>query len=585
MRVFLFLFVLTAFVSCSEGKSDSPVNKCASVDCEEWQTCNSENGMCETTSGRCATNDDCYNNKICNESHYCINETNPCDGITCSSHGDCEVINNSPVCNCDEGFEADGLNCVEIISDVCNGVTCSNNGYCVNRFGAAMCECKYNYVSVTGTDCTHLYDLFYDAINTQNESKLQTFWDNYDGPIRKDGKVLFVTRGTEGETLKLAGTFNGWNQNTHSMTSTFNTTFKFQEIYTTDNSEIWYKYIGGGWYADPNNMYFKFNDDDNSIVYPENSSRLIRFNLNSTELDDTADRIIYVYLPAEYFSSYNKYPVMYMQDGNNLLNGSPYAPFGTWDVDLNADEAIENDMAQPVIIVGITPLNRNNEYLHTIVDRLENTPKLQEYTNYLINTLKPFIDNNFRTLTDKNNTAIAGSSLGGISSFFIAWQNPDVFGKAGVFSPSSWINIGDGEKATAEDSMISLINSTTTIPELKIYIDSGDSNFDTTKTYDADSRVYTDWVRNLLIRKGFDGRSEYNEPNQSMPVDYEITTLYSTVPTLFWSKNTPNGYSDYYDYLKPQNNLLHIVGEGHMHNEPAWSQRFYGALIFLFPKE
>ncbi len=650
MKITFFLLLFIVFIGCDEEK-ETTIDLCKNITCEEWKTCNSTNGACELNSGRCDSQSDCSENMICDENHNCINPNNPCENQFCSNHGVCIIENSSAKCNCNSGFDNDGLNCIDInecengthnchenancinnnggfscecksgfggdgvscidinecengthncpnnsdcvnivgsfncvgIENPCENISCSNSGVCMIENNTPYCSCKYDYIEYPQYACKKLYSLFQEAILEESQDKLNLFWSSYDGPIRNGDKILFVSRGTSQEIIKIAGTFNSWSSNTHTLNSTFDETFKYLEITVLDDSEVFYKYIGGDWYSDPNNIYFKFNNDNNSIVYPSNSSRLARFNIPSLELNDTSNRVVYIYFPADYFQSYNRYPVLYMQDGNNLLYNSPYAPYGTWNIDLNADETISENLAEPVIIVGVTPANRNNEYLHTIIERLDNTPKLTQYVEYLKNTLKPFIDNNFRTLKERENTAIAGSSLGGISSFFISWQNSDVFGKVGVFSPSSWIGETEECCATSQDTMRTLINTTENIPNLKIYIDSGDTSFDGTSVYESDARAFTDWVRNLLIRKGFDTRDEYLDSSNQL-IDYPLDSIPSTVPRLSWSASTPSGYLNYKDYLKPEKNLLHLVGVGHMHNEAAWSQRFKAALIFLFPK-
>ncbi|MBN2695283.1 hypothetical protein JXR93_11535 [bacterium] len=70
---------------------------------------------------------------------------NPCDGVTCSSHGSCVVEDLSAVCNCDTGYVADGLNCIEEVVNPCEGVTCSGHGSCANNNGVAVCNCDSGY--------------------------------------------------------------------------------------------------------------------------------------------------------------------------------------------------------------------------------------------------------------------------------------------------------------------------------------------------------------------------------------------------------------------------------------------------------
>ena len=149
-------------------------------------------------------------------------------------------------------------------------------------------------------------------------------------------------------------------------------------------------------------------------------------------------RRIAAILPNDYHTSNKRYPVLYLQDGQNLYND--YAPFGTWGVDKSMTKLAEDGKGD-VIIIAID---------HGGVDRLEEfnpfpTQKLsnsqgRNYVNFLKDTLKPYIDEHFRTLTDRDNTAIGGSSMGGLITIYSGFRFPEVFGKLMVFSPSLWVN-------------------------------------------------------------------------------------------------------------------------------------------------
>src|SRR5262249_9148503 len=135
-----------------------------------------------------------------------------------------------------------------------------------------------------------------------------------------------------------------------------------------------------------------------------------------------------------------RYPVLYMHDGQNLFEAATSA-FGTeWQVDENIDAAVAAGRMDEVIAVGV----------HNTANRIwEDTPGCdatyggggaEVYERFLIDTVKPFIDQSFRTLPDKDNTAVMGSSLGGLLSFYLARRNPTVFAKAGCMSSSFWWN-------------------------------------------------------------------------------------------------------------------------------------------------
>ncbi len=149
-------------------------------------------------------------------------------------------------------------------------------------------------------------------------------------------------------------------------------------------------------------------------------------------------RRIWIYLPVDYTGTDRHYPVLYMQDGQNLFDAAT-AAYGEWRVDETLD-SLEKKNLPGVIVVGIdngqgTRLNEYNPYDNAKYGKAEGNA----YVDFLVKTLKPFIDSHYRTLPQSGNTAIAGSSMGGLISFYAALKYPQVFGKAGIFSPSFWI--------------------------------------------------------------------------------------------------------------------------------------------------
>ena len=148
------------------------------------------------------------------------------------------------------------------------------------------------------------------------------------------------------------------------------------------------------------------------------------------------NRRIWIYLPPDYFTSTNYYPVVYMQDGQNLFD-AVYAPFGEWNID-STMEAIFPQFSPSAIVVGIeNSVNRMDEY-SPWVNTQYGGGEGDEYADFMVSTLKPYIDLNFRTIPNRENTAVVGSSMGGLISFYAAIKHPDVFSKAGIFSPSFW---------------------------------------------------------------------------------------------------------------------------------------------------
>ncbi|QBZ99120.1 alpha/beta hydrolase [Flavobacterium sangjuense] len=142
---------------------------------------------------------------------------------------------------------------------------------------------------------------------------------------------------------------------------------------------------------------------------------------------------IWVYLPKNYTASTKKYPVIYMHDGQNLFDTST-APYGEW----NIDETLDSINAQ-VIVIGIEHGgDKRIEELTPYKNAKYGGGKADDYLDFVVKTLKPKVDSTYRTKTNAKSTAIFGSSLGGLVSFYAAIKYPDVFGKVGCFSPSFW---------------------------------------------------------------------------------------------------------------------------------------------------
>jgi predicted alpha/beta superfamily hydrolase len=163
------------------------------------------------------------------------------------------------------------------------------------------------------------------------------------------------------------------------------------------------------------------------------SKNVTSFTIDSPQLN--CSKKIWMYLPNEYATSKKKYPVIYMHDGQNLFD-SKTSYVGEW----NIDEKLDSLNAQ-VIVVGIEHGNEKR------IDEL--TPYKNEkygggygdnYLEFIVKTLKPKIDSTYRTKLNTVNTVIMGSSLGGLISYYALLKYPEVFGKAGVFSPAFWIN-------------------------------------------------------------------------------------------------------------------------------------------------
>ena len=148
-------------------------------------------------------------------------------------------------------------------------------------------------------------------------------------------------------------------------------------------------------------------------------------------------RRIWIYLPSGYSKSNKKYPVIYMHDGQNIFDS--YTSFaGEWKVDETVDELIKNGSKKAIIVaIDNGSENRLNEYT-PFPNKEYGGGDGSKYMDFVVNTLKPYIDNNFKTLSDRDNTSIMGSSLGGLISFYGIMKYKSIFSKAVIMSPSFW---------------------------------------------------------------------------------------------------------------------------------------------------
>ena len=150
------------------------------------------------------------------------------------------------------------------------------------------------------------------------------------------------------------------------------------------------------------------------------------------------DRTIRVYLPPSYGTGRQRYRVLYMHDGQNLFDDAT-SYVGEWGVDEAMDALATSDGIE-LIVVGIDHGNdkRMSElrpYAHPRFGPAEG----DQYLDFVVRVVKPFIDKTYRTRAGRKDTGIMGSSLGGLMSHYALLKYPKVFSRVGIFSPSYWI--------------------------------------------------------------------------------------------------------------------------------------------------
>lgn len=169
-----------------------------------------------------------------------------------------------------------------------------------------------------------------------------------------------------------------------------------------------------------------------------------RFNITVPALTGNAERKAYVYLPAGY-NGVKRFPVMYMFDGHNLFSDEE-ASFGkSWGLSDYLDRH-----KIPLIIAAVECNRVGNGRLseYSPADFIFNgginiKGRGRTYMNWLVNTFKPYIDSNYSTLPGRADTAIGGSSMGGLMTLYALAKYGKYFSKGAALSPSLWINGGE----------------------------------------------------------------------------------------------------------------------------------------------
>jgi len=150
-------------------------------------------------------------------------------------------------------------------------------------------------------------------------------------------------------------------------------------------------------------------------------------------------RNLRIYLPPDYETTEHHYPVLYMHDAQNIFDdATSYA--GEWGVDETLNR-LAKEQGLSLIVVGIDngAELRMNE-LSPWPNKDFGAAEGEQYMDFIVHVVKPYIDENYRTLKDQNNTAIMGSSMGGLISHYGIFKYADFFSKAGIFSPSFWFS-------------------------------------------------------------------------------------------------------------------------------------------------
>lgn len=263
----------------------------------------------------------------------------------------------------------------------------------------------------------------------------------------KDDRPVFIT-----------GNFNNWNPKDYNyqlqQTAPDNYFIEINSQTLPDNIE--YKFTKGGWEnveLDKHGNITPNRKANKSIE--KTSDKVEKWRLNwgpfKKEFFPTAEvisekfyipqldryRKIWAVLPYDYHTSDKHYPVLYLQDAQNLFNEG--SGFGNWEIDKKLSILAEYGRGD-IIIIAIEhgSEDRIKEYIFDN-DNVANGSEGKKYIRFITDTLKPYVDINYRTKKDRDNTGIGGSSLGALISIYSGFLYPEVYSKLLIFSPSLWV--------------------------------------------------------------------------------------------------------------------------------------------------
>jgi predicted alpha/beta superfamily hydrolase len=245
------------------------------------------------------------------------------------------------------------------------------------------------------------------------------------------------------------------------------------------------------------------------------------------------DRTLVVYLPPGYDAAPDKkYPVLYMNDGQNLFDESTSFAGVEWKMDETAQALIADQKIMPIIIVGIfNSEQRTPEFTPKEMGSQTAPGRADDYANFVVNDVKSFIDKTYRTQPDREHTTIGGSSMGGLVALYIAAKHHETFSQVALLTPWLRNNVKSFSDAMGADMSWTKGD--------RVYVDmggAGGANYPGDKPMD-DARAFVKSLDTAGLKRGTDyefkevEKGEHNEAAWSKEVEGMLTFLYSTKET------------------------------------------------------
>ena len=270
--------------------------------------------------------------------------------------------------------------------------------------------------------------------------------------------ILLTTDEDDSRPVYLSGNFNNW----HTQDPEFEMEkignglyhYKFESEFIYPD-ELLYKFTKGDWSEVEIDKYGNRTENRSCKVHsgvrkehvdkwrknwlPFKPNFLPKVHLISEEFEIpqlNKTRRIWALLPYDYEESGETYPVLYLQDAQNLFNEQ--AKYGNWEIDKKLAVMSEYKIGK-IIVIAIEHAEQDRIKEYNVGKTILGVGQGKKYIRFITDTLKPFVDKTYRTKTEREHTGIGGSSMGGLVSIFSGLMYPEVYGKLMIFSPSLWV--------------------------------------------------------------------------------------------------------------------------------------------------
>ena len=286
-----------------------------------------------------------------------------------------------------------------------------------------------------------------------------TITEESNNSITKSELCIILTTGEEDtRPVYISGNFNNWRTQDKEFIMENTGDFTFQYCFPSDfifPKELLYKFTKGDWSEveidiDGNRTENRSTKKQKGIQkehvarwrknwLPFKQSFLPQVLLISDEFEIpqlNKTRKIWALLPHDYDASNETYPVLYLQDAQNLFN--EYSKYVNWEIDKKLAVMSEYKIGK-IIVIAIEHAEKDRIKEYNVGETVLGKGQGKKYIRFVTETLKPFVDTNFRTKKEREHTGIGGSSMGGLVSIFSGLMYPEVYGKLMIFSPSLWV--------------------------------------------------------------------------------------------------------------------------------------------------